>query len=92
MARKRIGVKAMPIFKRKPTLVDAEQFLDPDNPPRGVEITHLDDPSMNRRHHVTTMQGRQVDVSVGEWIVAEADGVHFYPIANAEFERIYEPT
>jgi hypothetical protein len=41
---------------------------------------------------VRTMQGREVPVSVGEWIIKEASGEGYYPIADEEFRRIYEPT
>jgi hypothetical protein len=75
----------MPLYRRKPTIVDAEQFENPDKPPRGVLFNF---PS----HYVVTMQGRAITVSVGEWIVAEPDGEHFYPIADSQFREIYEPT
>lgn len=41
--------------------------------------------------YVTTMQGQHVLIHVGEWVVTESDGKHHYPIADAEFRRIYEP-
>ena len=78
----------MPLYRRKPTTVDAEQFVDFDMPPRGVEFHGT--LALNQ-HTVTTMQGRTVAVEPGEWIVAESDGAHYYPIADAEFRRIYEP-
>lgn len=40
--------------------------------------------------YVTTIQGQQVTVEVGEWIVQESDGIHYYPIANGEFQELYE--
>lgn len=77
----------MPLYRRKPTVVDAEQFTDPDNPPRGVIFFGrlALEPFM-----VVTMQGRSVPVDVGEWIVAEDDGVHFYPIDDEVFRKLYE--
>ena len=74
----------MPLYMRKPSVVDAKQWRDLDKPPRGVRWT-------GAQHVVTTMQGRDVPVSIYEWIVAEADGLHFYPIADSEFARIYQP-
>lgn len=82
----------MAIYRRKPTTVDAQQFTDVAKPPRGVTIEPT--PNAARTTHaafVTTMQGQKVNVGIGEWIVAESDGVHFYPIADEEFRRIYEP-
>jgi len=79
----------MALFKRKPTTVDAEQFEDYTRPCRGVRTNNETAPTPTA--YVVTMQKRIVPVSVGEWIIAEADGEHFYPIADAEFKRIYEP-
>lgn len=41
--------------------------------------------------YVRTLQGRDVDVSPGEWIVQETDGVHYYPCADSVFQERYEP-
>lgn len=77
----------MALYTRKPTTVDAEQFTDPRNPPRGVS------PHAYLDFAVTTLQGVKVGVRVGEWIVREAaNPERFYPIADDEFRRIYEPT
>lgn len=73
----------MALYKRKPTTVDAEQFDNPDKPPRGVKF------SDSLGHYVTTIQGRHVCVSIGEWIIREADGDHFYPIADETFSELY---
>ena len=75
----------MATYRRKPTTVDAEQFTDIENPPRGVELS-------SGMHVVTTLQGMKVGVRLGEWIVREpASPDRYYPIADAEFRRIYEP-
>lgn len=42
-------------------------------------------------HVVKTMQGQEVRVKVGEWIVKETNGPGYYPIAESEFPRTYEP-
>lgn len=77
----------MAIYRRKPTTVDAEQFTDATNPPRGVS------PHAYLDFSVTTLQGMNVGVRVGEWIVREpSNPERFYPIADAEFRKIYEPT
>ena len=78
----------MAIYRRKPTMVDAEQFTDVARPPRGVTFGHL-----SGMHEVVTLQGMKVGVRLGEWIVREPSNPdRFYPIADAEFHRIYEPT
>ena len=80
----------MPTYRRKPTTVDAEQFTDARQPPRGVTVKWWDSSMTKWRAYVVTMQGAEVPVGVGEWIVKEASGDGYYPIADAEFRRIYE--
>jgi len=74
-------------FRRKPTEVEAEQFLDKDNPPSGVYKS-----AAFPTHVVKTLQGVETPVAVGEWIVKETSGPGHYPVADVEFRRIYEPT
>lgn len=73
----------MPRYRKRPIEVEAEQFT-------GELI-----PGMHQSEYggffVTTKQGRNVMVDLGEWIIQEGDGVHAYPCDPAEFERIYEP-
>lgn len=76
----------MPHYRRKPTVIDAVQFTDATAPPRGVMFHHI-----FAKHFVTTIQGQDVFVSPGEWIVVEADGEHHYPIADATFRELYDP-
>lgn len=74
----------MALFKRIETIIDAEQFLLWNDPPRGVKIhphTGL--------YYVTTIQGIDVPVALGEWIVVENDGLHHYPIADEVFKKTY---
>lgn len=82
----------MPLFRSKPKVIDAVQFKDAENPPRGVLWGHLNahgEPS----HYVVTAQKEHVNVKVGEWIVDEGDGIHFYPIADEIFKgpKGYDP-
>lgn len=79
----------MPLYRKKAVLDDAEQFTDLANPPRGVrwEPTGSTEP---RSCYVETIQGQRVSVGLGEWIIAEADGVHFYPCSDEAFRRTHE--
>lgn len=40
--------------------------------------------------YVQTLQGRDVDVNPGEWIIQEPDGEHYYPCADSVFQERYE--
>ena len=65
-------------------IIEAEQWTDFDHPPPGVYMRGV-------YHVVKTIQGQEVPVSVGEWIVKESGGPGYYPIEEAEFDRLYEP-
>lgn len=76
----------MPIYRRKTVReVEAVQYADVNNPPAGVKFSDA------LGAYVTTIQGRHVCVSVGEWIVTESDGVHHYPVADDVFRDVFEP-
>lgn len=72
-------------FQRKATTVEAEQFTDETRPPAGVRF------SDSLGFYVTTAQGRNVCVEIGEWIVREQDGERYYPVADDVFKDVYEP-
>jgi len=69
-------------YRRKATYCDAEQFTG--EPMRGVMFE-------SGMAWVTTIQGQRVKIFPGEWVVAESDGKHFYPVANSVFQTLYEP-
>jgi hypothetical protein len=48
-------------------------------------------PREDGTYYVTTIQGRDVDVSPGEWIIQEPDGEHYYPCSDEIFRERYEP-
>lgn len=77
----------MPLFRSKQKIIDAKQLVDKAKPPRGVRVDN------GGNLYVETIQGQQVDVKVGEWIVDEGDGIHFYPIADETFRgpKGYDP-
>lgn len=91
-------------YRSKPATVTAYQLSEYailvhilDNEPLpGVTMTaHSVHPGRREltgrtRQHVTTIQGQRVPVEPGEWIVQEADGVHYYPIADDVFRLKYE--
>ena len=39
---------------------------------------------------VTTIHGQETDVTVGDWIITEPDGEHFYPCKPDIFELTYD--
>lgn len=74
--------------RRKPLVVDVEQFLPPDFIPKGVQL-HGPGPGGKLVATVVTVNG-EVNVNEGDWIFPESDGEHFYPCPPADFVRKYE--
>ena len=76
----------MATYQRKPDSFvpfTANQYHG-DGPCQGVKFR--DDGSA----YVQTIQGRDVDVSPGEWVIQEPDGEHYYPCADDIFQQRYE--
>lgn len=45
----------------------------------------------NNKPHVHTIHNNQVvNLEIGDWIIPEPDGEHFYPIKPDIFEQTYE--
>ena len=91
-------------YRSKPSEVEAYQLtaeriaahLLDEAPLPGVRVTSSNIHRGRREvwgtsQSVTTIQGQDVPVSPGEWIVQEPDGVHYYPISDAIFRAKYEP-
>lgn len=92
-------------YRKKPVVVEAERFtqehaeshlFDGAPLPTGVNVgsyqCNAEERTINfARFYVTTIQGQEVSVSPGEWIIAEGDGEHFYPCEPGIFEATYEP-
>lgn len=76
-------------FKRKKTVISAEQFTAEGKVPEGVKTRY--DHSKHREYYVTTAQGQDVVVNYSEWIVPEPQGREgYYPIKDDIFRATYE--
>lgn len=73
----------MSTYIPKYTEIEAEQFTD-DHCPAGILYR-------SGRCFVTTINGNDARVFIGDWIVAEPDGVHHYPIKPEIFEKRWQP-
>jgi hypothetical protein len=77
-------------FKHKPTLVEAEQYhADKPNPP-GVCTKYCLDGDWVRPHVHTIHNNRAIILEDKDWIIAEPDGVHYYPCKPDIFAANYE--
>lgn len=74
----------MALFRKKPVIVEAEQFLHPATSPRGVYTEE------DGRAYVVTIHLQKVYLEPGDWILSEPDGEHFYPVKSEIFNSTYE--
>lgn len=95
----------MALFKKKPVVVDAYQIteemvaacvFDGLKYPAGLSLSsasyHQPDRRINNWHGtVVTIHGQQTSVTIGDWIISENDGEHFYQCKPDIFSKTYEP-
>ena len=76
-------------FRRKPGVIEAEQFLPNEEllPFHERQACALD----GDRWSVVTIHGQRTPIAPGDWIIPEVDGEHFYPCKPDIFEATYEP-
>jgi len=82
----------MPKFRKKPVVIDAEQYVEYGKLVKGMcnSLTcfsrKCDSP------HVHTIHNNQIVLlEIGDWIIPEPDDEHFYPCKSDIFPTIYEP-
>ena len=81
-------------YRKKPVVIEAEQYTEHGKLVKGMCCSmfcgrHKTD--IWARPHVHTIHDNQaVDVEVGDWIIPEPDGIHFYPCKPDIFEKTYE--
>ncbi len=89
----------MPKFRKRPVIIDAEQYMGPsclhgNDPepkvPPGVFFTRKD-MSTDRHPYVVTIHGQVTYIQPTDWVIAEPDGVHYYPCKANVFQASYEP-
>jgi hypothetical protein len=75
-------------FRKKPIVIEAEQFTGNINlEGKFTRAIHLSD---TRRAYVVTIHGDRAYLAVGDWIIPEPDGVHFYPCKPDIFAATYD--
>ncbi len=77
----------MPRFRRKPTTVEAEQW---DGHADATGLCRCVADECGRAPHVHTINGAVVRLRVGDWLIREPDGHHFYPCDPDVFKATYE--
>ena len=82
----------MALHRKRPVVIDAEQYTEYGKPVRGMCNSQSCYSSGNDSPHVHTIHaGQIVNLEVGDWIIPEPDGEHFYPVKPDIFKDTYEP-
>ena len=86
-------------YRNKPRVIEAVQFkglgwYEANNEPYPdghCECDAVDNGGGSPHSHVHTIhKGQTVKLEVGDWIITEPDGEHFYPCKPDIFEQTYE--
>lgn len=78
-------------FRKKPIVIEAEQYLVGRPMPRGVCQKACLDGGWIKAHVHTMHKNQAVILEYEDWILPEPDGVHFYPCKPDVFANSYEP-
>ena len=81
----------MTLFKKLPVIIDAEQYTEYGKLVKGMCNSQSCFTAGNDEPHVHTIHDNQkVNLEIGDWIIPESDGEHFYPCKPVIFEMTYE--
>lgn len=84
----------MPKFRKKPVEIEAEQYIEYGKLVKGMcnSIScHCEHREDHKKPHVHTIHDNQLVVlEVGDWVIPEPDGEHFYPCKPEIFKVTYE--
>lgn len=80
-------------YRKKPMIVEAEQFLYDGPRVPGVFYPPLSEDGRTYvgDAYVVTIHGEVAHLKNGDWVIAEPDGQHYYPCRNDIFCATYEP-
>ena len=81
----------MPKFKKKPIVIEAVQYVEYGVLVHGMCNSRGCFINVNDKPHVHTIHNNQdVLLEVGDWIIPEPDGEHFYPCKPDIFKATYD--
>jgi len=72
-------------FRKKPVVIEAEQFTGEGPDPTEIFRRPEDDTP-----YVVTVHDQRCYIVAGDWILPEPDGVHFYPCKPDIFAASYQ--
>ena len=78
-------------YKKKPIIIDAEQYTEYGRLAKGMCNSVSCYTSGNNEPHVHTIHNNQIVLlEVGDWIIPEPDGIHYYPCKDDIFNNTYD--
>ncbi len=78
-------------YRKKPVVIDAEQYKEYGKLVKGMCNSQTCYTSGNNEPHVHTIhKGQIVNLEVGDWIIPEPGGDHFYPCKPDIFKDTYD--
>jgi len=81
----------MTTFIRKPEIIKAERYVREGELVPGMCNSQSCYTRVCNKPHVHTIHDNQIVVlEVGDWIVPESDGEHYYPIKDSEMSHLYK--
>ena len=81
----------MEIYRKKSIEIEAEQYTKYGVLVHGMCNSVSCSESGNTEPHVHTIHNNQVVIlEIGDWVIPEPDGIHFYPCKQDIFEQIYD--
>lgn len=79
-------------YRKKPVVIEAEQYVEYGRLVRGMCHSRSCYSDGNTEPHVHTIHDNQiVNLAIGDFIIPEPDGVHYYPCKPDIFAATYEP-
>lgn len=76
----------MPKFRKKPVVIEAEQFNGSNNPFGACKVEQ-----QTGKSYIETMHdGQTVVLEVGDWVIPDGKPNTFYPCKPDVFEKTYE--
>lgn len=78
-------------YRKKPVVIEAVQYVEYGKLVNGMCNSLSCFTSGNDKPHVHTIHdGQIVNLEIGDWIIPEPDGIHFYPCKPDIFYKTYE--
>lgn len=78
-------------YRKKPAVIETVQYTEYGKLVKGMCNSQSCYVSGNTEPHVHTIhEGQVVNLAVGDWVIPEPDGVHYYPCKPDIFAETYE--